>query len=1095
MTEIVLRSEAESTQNSAIHIGVTPVVVILLLMAETTRDPVHSMPFLPKPVKTGSGGRSISRWRREVEVVRMTNGVVQVLRAMDHGELGPELLREAEFGPASHPQMRSSQGRELSLSLKDDVDKFLGSSCGNWMKPDAALGRLLGLDRVPGPSDKESSAANRVPRRGDIWPLKDVGAVALPGEEVMPIPLVKLSEKCKYYLENVNDLMLRPASEVANIAVPPMYNDPMLENKFVKLKLLRRMYRAQMLRGVATSRSEVGMFFVVKKVHADGRLELRMIFDERRGNRHWRRPPWTGMSGSGAMAWMDYSQFRNETGEVCLAGGDIPNYYYCLEMPVDISEWFIIGGITVGDLKSFMMKEGEQCELDGTFIALKVVPMGWCWAVFLAQQCICELVLRSGPPLVPENQVVEGSIVSPATVKVPLVHSEFIDDFAVIGWVSSKDLVKTSDADGSTSLVPSSTSPLMEAYSRAATTVRASTLDVHKEEFGMGKTHLGIQVGPGSRLLPPREKALVLIQAGKAIASRKYVKVSWVEQMLGMFGWFFLLCRGALSIFFHTYSFVNARRRETDFVEMPMNVRVEMMAAAKILPVIFVDLTLPWSREVLMSDASYEGAGVVSTHADISEILEESRWCPRGGWTLFTGNEEELGRREVSLVPDLEEYEFKDMDMEFSQEEPEPPLVTVKVYRFLHLFSGHRRDGDLADWLSRTGQKYGVVVLTTCADKGYSDTWDFTKEKNREAVMAMLWSGHFDAVGGGPPCSTWSAARYAGDDGPPPLRSRLHPWGLPGLGRSYQNKVNEHNILMLFMLEALGVAFPEMVGFMEHPADWGRDPYPSVWATESWQSMQRKFSLMLVEFDQCMMGSPARKSTGVGGNFEELSSLDGIRCTHGRHPALIGREADGSFRTRAAQAYPSDMCRRLSEVIVQAMLRTRAGENTEVTEEMQEDSRACQEYALGAKLPVPPIAHCWDPISRWKELFRWTWDLQEHINLLELRAAFAAYRHACRSTRSWRCRHMLFVDNQVVLGIISKGRSSKAGLNHILRRIGALALATRCRFYVRWVPTKRNYADGPSRGQSLGVAMESVPTALRLPERAPLPKRFAEASG
>ena len=102
--------------------------------------------------------------------------------------------------------------------------------------------------------------------------------------------------------------------------------------------------------------------------------------------------------------------------------------------------------------------------------------------------------------------------------------------------------------------------------------------------------------------------------------------------------------------------------------------------------------------------------------------------------------------------------------------------------------------------------------------------------------------------------------------------------------------------------------------------------------------------------------------------------------------------------------------------------------------------------------------------------------------MLEAKTVLLCLRHRVRSQASWKKRHMVMVDSQVSLGAITKGRSSRRGMNYVCRRIGALQLAFLVKPYLRWVPTKRNFADGPSRGFPVGVAPSSIPQRVRRPE-------------
>eukprot|EP00969_Alexandrium_andersonii_P050372 2211069-Alexandrium_andersonii.AAC.1 len=63
------------------------------------------------------------------------------------------------------------------------------------------------------------------------------------------------------------------------------------------------------------------------------------------------------------------------------------------------------------------------------------------------------------------------------------------------------------------------------------------------------------------------------------------------------------------------------------------------------------------------------------------------------------------------------------------------------MFRFLHLFSGHPRPGDLEDWLSKLGAERGVVVVAANADLGNGKHWDLTKAENLSKVLARARSG------------------------------------------------------------------------------------------------------------------------------------------------------------------------------------------------------------------------------------------------------------------------------------------------------------------------------------------------------------------
>ncbi len=100
---------------------------------------------------------------------------------------------------------------------------------------------------------------------------------------------------------------------------------------------------------------------------------------------------------------------------------------------------------------------------------------------------------------------------------------------------------------------------------------------------------------------------------------------------------------------------------------------------------------------------------------------------------------------------------------------------------------------------------------------------------------------------------------------------------------------------------------------------------------------------------------------------------------------------------------------------------------------------------------------------RWRTIVssRWSWD--DHINTLELAALIAGVRWQVSSPQAVGKRLLALCDSTVVVGAVSKGRSSSPSLRVGCRRLAAWLLASGTRLYVRWLPTDQNPADAPSR--------------------------------
>ena len=101
----------------------------------------------------------------------------------------------------------------------------------------------------------------------------------------------------------------------------------------------------------------------------------------------------------------------------------------------------------------------------------------------------------------------------------------------------------------------------------------------------------------------------------------------------------------------------------------------------------------------------------------------------------------------------------------------------------------------------------------------------------------------------------------------------------------------------------------------------------------------------------------------------------------------------------------------------------------------------------------------------WRRVFGAPWkDATKHINTLELRAHLAAVQWRLRVAANVHSKGLHISDAFVVLGAVSKGRSS-ARLGTLVARLNSLMLAASFTGIWAYVRTGRNPADEPSREQ------------------------------
>eukprot|EP00435_Cladocopium_sp_Y103_P029829 s306_g7.t1 len=150
--------------------------------------------------------------------------------------------------------------------------------------------------------------------------------------------------------------------------------------------------------------------------------------------------------------------------------------------------------------------------------------------------------------------------------------------------------------------------------------------------------------------------------------------------------------------------------------------------------------------------------------------------------------------------------------------------------RVLYLFAGAERKTSVVQHLRTLTKEAGWQLEATEIDLKRGDNFDLTQEQLQSQVLSDIAAGKFHCVICTPPCSTWSRVRMANWRGPPPLRSREHPWGYPWMKRKFQHEVQLGNMLVLFSIEVWETVAKHPISsdgvevflFGEHPEDLGQ---------------------------------------------------------------------------------------------------------------------------------------------------------------------------------------------------------------------------------------------------------------------------------
>lgn len=120
----------------------------------------------------------------------------------------------------------------------------------------------------------------------------------------------------------------------------------------------------------------------------------------------------------------------------------------------------------------------------------------------------------------------------------------------------------------------------------------------------------------------------------------------------------------------------------------------------------------------------------------------------------------------------------------------------------LYLFAGTDRKTSVKAALGRFSLQFGKEFIIECEewDICRDPAQDLLDEETQKKLVERISNGEFVAVLLSPPCASWSRAPWANKWGPRPLRTFMHPWGMPWLEAAKLEKVAKSNAMIRFCL-------------------------------------------------------------------------------------------------------------------------------------------------------------------------------------------------------------------------------------------------------------------------------------------------------
>lgn len=338
--------------------------------------------------------------------------------------------------------------------------------------------------------------------------------------------------------------------------------------------LIQRMHRLGML-GLTTRPAVVnGLFAVPKDEHSQ-----RVIIDARYANAFFVRPEKVALPTPDLISEL----VVGATDTLYVAKCDLSDFYHSLLMPEWMWPFFCLPAVSYREI---------GIDRDGTAHPMcRTLPMGFSHAVLLAQ-------------LVHEHVIAESGLFTLAVpisrLSSPHVSAEvdrllmYIDDVVLIG--TDRERLATRQTDYADAIVARGfklkRAKLVLPTADAVDCIGVS-IDGRRRTVGLSRAELRI-----------------LVSTTLSLVTSPLVSGEELARLVGGWSWAFLCCRSAFSVFSAVYRFVSSvgRRR----VRPWRSVVSELALAVDLAPLLWSSLALPMLGDVIATDASSEGQGVVT---------------------------------------------------------------------------------------------------------------------------------------------------------------------------------------------------------------------------------------------------------------------------------------------------------------------------------------------------------------------------------------------------------------------------------------------------------------------------------------------------
>ena len=514
----------------------------------------------------------------------------------------------------------------------------------SWMMDDLER-RVTAYGEKPPDLDEEAClrelSANLYTQEANHVVQLDANEIKILGRQLQPLSALDLAPPhAKCVLDDFASSVERPTFELESLRsngklVEPHWDPALKQDRVARFQLYQRLHACGLMTGRLRQKARMGFFAVRKKGDRPGNAQ-RLIVDCRQANALQQRPPTTHLATPAGLAALDWTEetlrengfdYVDPLSEAGIETGDVGDCFYNFAIPQACS-WFSTGDHATRkemrafgfDIEEIYNEETGQCEaLDedtAVYLCFAGVPMGWSWALWVAQEIVCHqcLLAVGGSPAELVQDRKPAPDIQPA--RAPL--GVYVDNVHTFGG-------RRQDAVDRMQLISEHFRQLNIPF-EVDDVANSPQLDTLGMTFSFDR---------GVRVRGKQTRVWRLWGASRALLRRRRVSGETLRIWLGHVNFHFLLARPLLSTLSATYKFAITHLGHR-FPLWP-SVRKEIKTVLGLLLIVEKNLSASLNTEVYIGDSSDRGFGMLSRHARHDQIQAELSWRER--WRFLEGDD------------------------------------------------------------------------------------------------------------------------------------------------------------------------------------------------------------------------------------------------------------------------------------------------------------------------------------------------------------------------------------------------------------------------------------------------------------------------